>query len=171
MDTVNKSIVSKVISLVYEVLIVFMMAMAAIFLYATYTPMGLFGIIASITSICIGSILLLILLSLYKTQYILTNNELVIRTTRLIGGGKRIPLKIIESVKQTVIPFGIRLFGASFHGGHYHIPGLGRAFMCITNFSDGLLIRTAFGDYVITPRNPANFKKLLQDSMNRSKSS
>ena len=39
------------------------------------------------------------------------------------------------------MPFGIKLFGASFHEGYYQIPNLGRAFLAITNFHDGLLIR------------------------------
>jgi len=37
-----------------------------------------------------------------------------------------------RAVEETLIPVGIKLFEASFHGGHYKIPGLGRAFLAIT---------------------------------------
>jgi hypothetical protein len=61
-----------------------------------------------------------------------------------------------------MIPFGVRLFDASFHGGYYHIPSLGRAFLTITNFQDGILIRTNHGNYVITPSNLLDFKKAME---------
>jgi hypothetical protein len=72
----------------------------------------------------------------------------------LIGGTKRIFLDTIESVERTLIPFGIRLFGASGYGGYYHFPNIGRAFVVITNFRDGVLIRAKQGIYLITPRTP-----------------
>jgi hypothetical protein len=61
-----------------------------------------------------------------------------------------------------MIPFGIKLFGASFHGGYYHIPGLGRAFLPATNFKDGLLIKTSHGSYVITPSDSLGFKETVE---------
>ena len=70
---------------------------------------------------------------------------------------KRIPLETVESVHRTLIPFGIRLFGASFYGGYYYFPNVGRAFMVITNFRDGVLIKAQHGNYVITPRKPEDF--------------
>ena len=76
--------------------------------------------------------------------------EIKLRLERLIG--KKIQLNTIERVEKTLYPFGIKLFGASFHGGYYKIPGLGRAFLAITNFDDGILIRTTEGNYIITPR-------------------
>ena len=169
MNTVNKPKVSKTITIVYEILVIFIMAVAAFFLYTIYTPMGIMGVIASIISVLIGIIILLILLSFYKTRYILTDSELIIKTTKLIGGKKNIPLKTIKSVEPTIIPFGIRLYGASFHGGYYHIPGLGRVFMCLTNFNDGLLIRTVTGTYIITPSNPANFKEILENNISQAR--
>jgi len=171
MNIINKPKVSRVIALVYEILVIFIVALAGIFLYAAFfTPMGIVGIVASATSTFVGLIMLLILLSLFRTRYILTDEELIIKTTRLIGGGKTIPMKTITSVEKTMIPFGIRLFGASFHGGTYHIPSLGRAFLCITNFSDGLLIKTIHGNYLITPSNPSHFKEAIEDKVNLSKS-
>jgi hypothetical protein len=42
-------------------------------------------------------------------------------------------------------------------GGYYYFPNVGRAFVAITNFKDGVLIRTQHGNYLITPKNPENF--------------
>ena len=87
----------------------------------------------------------------------------MIKTTKLIGGNKRIYLKDIASVKRTFIPFGLKLFGASFHGGYYYIPKLGRAFLTITNFNDGVLIKTRKENYIITPETPV-FHKVTKRS-------
>ena len=131
---VDKPEVSKGVALTYGGIAAFTAGLIAFLVYAGLsTPMGLMGIIASIGLTFVEAVMLLILRSLYRTRYILTDEDLIIKTTRLIGGDKRIPLKTIKSVEKTLIPFGIRLFGASFHGGYYHIPGLGRAFLVITN--------------------------------------
>ena len=100
----------------------------------------------------VESVMFLILASIYRTKYILTDNELILKASKLIGGSKRIPLETIESVERTLIPFGFRLFGASFYGGYYYLPSVGKAFMVITNFKDGVLIKTKHGNYVITPK-------------------
>jgi hypothetical protein len=164
MSIINKPEVSKTIALAYEVLVIFIAAVTVFFLYAAFfTPLGIIGgIIASIVSASVTVIMILILASLYRTRYLLTNEELIIKTTRLIGGDKTIPLRNVKSIEKTRIPFGIRLFGASFHGGHYHIPSLGRAFLSITNFKDGLLIKTSNGNYLITPSKPLDFKEAIE---------
>jgi len=163
MNLVNKPEVSRAIAFSYEVLAIFIAAVAGFFIYAAFfTPMGTVGIAAAIVSAFIEVMMLLILASLHRTRYVLTSKELVIETTKLVGGGKTIPLETVESVEKTMIPFGIKLFGASFHGGHYHIPGLGRAFLSITNFKDGLLIKTNHGSYVITPTDPLGFKEAIE---------
>lgn len=163
MSVINKPDVSRAIALVYEALFTFIVALAVLFLYLAFsTPMGTVGIAASIVSAFVGLILLLVLASLYRTRYILTSQTLIIKTTKLIGGNRTILLKTVKSVKKTMIPFGIKLFGASLHGGYYHIPGLGRAFLAITNFRDGLLIKADNGNYIITPSNPLDFKEALE---------
>jgi len=164
MGITNKPEVSKSTALVYGVLFVFIIAMAGFFLFAAFlTPMGLVvGIIASGVSTFVALIMVLILVSLYRTRYILTDEELIIKTTILIGGSKTISLKTMGSVEKTLVPFGVKLFGASFHGGYYHIPGLGRAFLTITNFKDGLLIKTDRRNFVITPSNPLEFQEAIQ---------
>jgi hypothetical protein len=96
----------------------------------------------------------------------LTDEELVIKTTKLIGGDKTIALKSINSIETTVIPFGVRLFGASLHGGYYSVPSLGRAFLAVTNFHDGLLIKTKNRNYIITPKNRLDFKEAIESKIN-----
>ena len=105
--------------------------------------------------------MLLILRSLHITKYILTDHEIILKTTRLIGGTKTIAIEEVESVEETLISFGVRLFGASFHGGYYEIPKLGKAFLAMTNFSGGVLIKTKKGNYIITPKEPAKFKEAI----------
>jgi len=153
MGIFNKPDVSRAIALSYKALVVFIAAVTVFFFFAAFfTPMGTIGIAATVVSAFVGMIILLILISLYRTRYILTDEELI-KTTKLIGGSKAIPLKNVKSVEKMLIPFGIKPFGASFHGGYYHVPGLGRAFLTITNFKDGLLIKTSHGNYLITPSN------------------
>ena len=133
------------------------------FLYAGFfTPMGTSGFAAAIGVSVIEIIMLLILRSLYTTRYVLTDRELAIRTTKLIGGSKIISLDSMETIEKTLIPFGIRLFGASFHGGYYKIPSIGRAFLAITNYNDGLLIKSKKGKYIITPKDPLTFKEIIE---------
>lgn len=163
MSVINKPEVSRAIALSYKALVVFIAAVTVFFFFAAFfTPMGNIGIAATIVSAFVGIIILLILTSLYRTRYILTNEELIIKTTKLIGGGKTIPLRTVKSIEKTLIPFGIKLFGASFHGGHYYVPGIGRAFLTITNFTDGLLIKTTHGNYLITPSKPLDFKEAVE---------
>jgi len=166
MNIINKPEVSRIIMLLYKVLVIFIIAVAVFFFNAAlFTPMGIIGIVASTASALVTVIMLLILGSLYRTRYILTDQDLIVNTTKLIGGGKTIPLKTVKSVEKTMIPFGVKLFGASFHGGYYHIPSLGRTFLCITNFSDGLLIKTSHRNYIITPSNPLNFKETIKEKI------
>jgi membrane protein YdbS with pleckstrin-like domain len=163
MNSVNKPEVSKSTALMYGVIIVFLAAMGLSFAFAAFlTPMGTAGFAASLLVIGIEAVMVLLLRSIYRTRYILTDKELVISTSKLIGGNKTIPLKTIDSVEATPIPCGIRLFGASFHGGYYHVPSIGRTFQAITNYHDGLLIRAQNKNYVITPKNRLEFKEAIE---------
>lgn len=130
-----------------------------------FTPMQIGGFVTAVVLAFVEALMLLLLRSLYLTRYVLTERELTIKTARLIGGNKKIPIGDIDSVEKTLIPFGVRLFGASFHGGYYQIPNLGRAFLAITNFRDGLLLKTKNGNYIITPRNPDEFKEVVERAM------
>ncbi|MFP3952412.1 MAG: PH domain-containing protein [Candidatus Bathyarchaeia archaeon] len=163
MSSENKPRVSRKIAWSYMGLTIFVYIVAVFFAYVwLYTPMGLEGLGASIVTGLVGVIILLILRSFYQTRYILDEGGLVITTTRLIGGDKVVPLDSVESVEKTLIPAGIKLFGASFHGGYYKIPGLGRAFLAITNFENGLLLKTTKGNFIINPRNPTKFKEKIE---------
>ena len=163
MLVINKPVVSKYIIGAYGIMTALMATLGVFFVYAgVVTPMGTSGFITSFGIVLIVCILLLIVRSLNSTTYRITDTEVLINTTKLIGGTQRIPLDMIESVETTVIPFGIKLFGASFHGGHYTIPSLGRAFLAITNYADGILIKTKQRCYVITPRAPLDFKDAIE---------
>ena len=100
---------------------------------------------------------IMVIKSINNTKYILLDEELLIDTSSIIGGSKKIPFNEIDSVERTLIPIGFKLWGASFHGGHYRIPGLGRAFLAISNMNDGVLIRTQSLNYIISPREPKCF--------------
>ena len=112
----------------------------------------------------VAVVLVVVLCSLLRTAYVVSDGRLLIRVSRIVSGPKVVELSKIRSVRRVLIPFGIRLFGASFHGGYYYVPGLGRAFMAITNFSDGVLIETEDGRYIITPSNPDEFIKAVAPS-------
>jgi len=163
---INKPEVSTYVKWCYRVLVIFIATLMFFFVYASlFTPMGSLGIVAFIGTGGVETIMLLILRSLHKTRYILTERELHIETTKLIGGEKRIALEKVQSVEKTLMPLGIKLFGASFHGGYYNIPGLGRAFLAITNFKDGLLIKTQKRSYIITPKDPISFKDAIETNI------
>ena len=163
LTTTNQPKVSDAIAWSYGGLALFIAILAVVFAFAgLFTPMETGGIVAAVVLVFVEAVMLLILRSLYATRYLLSDQELVIKTSRLIGGTKRIPLSNVKSVEETLIPFGIRLFGASFHGGYYQIPNLGRAFVAITNFQDGLLVKSKNQNYIITPKNPAEFKEAIE---------
>lgn len=163
MGIVNEPEVSKAVAWMYGGIAAFIAVLMMFFTYLGFsTPMGVMGIIASIVLAFVEAVMLLLLRSLYHTKYVLMDEELVIKTTKLIGGDKRIPLKTVKSIEKILMPFGVRLFGASFHGGYYHIPGLGRAFLAMTNFKDGLLIKTKYGNYIITPKDPMGYKEAIE---------
>jgi hypothetical protein len=138
---------------------VFVACLALVFIYLAFsTPAGTVLLGGSfVLLVLIEPLFLLLLRSLHNTMYILCEDELVIDTSVLIGGGKKIRLGDVESVDKTLYPFGFKLFGASFHGGYYSIPGLGRAFIAVTNLDDGVLLRTRQGNYIISPSNPEEF--------------
>jgi len=96
----------------------------------------------------------------YGMKFSLTKDRLVIH-----GIFKKNVIKRsdIVSVEKVPIPFGFRLFGASFLGGWYYLPGIGKAWVTMGNFRDGVLITTREkSHYVITPRNPMEFIRKLK---------
>jgi hypothetical protein len=173
MNIVNKPEVSRTIVGFYAGMAVFLAVLFGVIFFFIYTdaPEGSFVglIVLVIIAPIVEGLMLWVLASLYRTRYVVTDSELVLEASSLIGGSKRIPLETIESVQRTLIPFGFKLFGASFHGGHYYIPSIGRAFIAITNFKDGVLIKTTNGNYVITPTNPDDFIARIEKNKLRAK--
>ena len=160
-DIVNKPEVSKNIAGFYIGTTVFVSVVFGIVFYFIFTEAPPDSLLATAilvpVIILVETVMFLAIASIYRTRYVVTDNELIIKTSSIIGGSKTIPLNTITSAERTLIPFGVRLFGASFHGGHYYIPSIGRAFMAITNYHDGILIKTKNTNFIITPNNPNNF--------------
>lgn len=163
-SVVNQPRVSSTILRIYIGLAAFIGFLALLFLYsAFYTSAGPVMLGVSFTFIVLLEPLFLMLIrSLRNTRYILTDSEFTIDTSVLIGGSKNIQLESIKSVEKTLYPLGFKLFGASFHGGYYSVPGLGRTFIAVTNFEDAVLIRTTGMSYVISPSDPFEFMEHLK---------
>jgi hypothetical protein len=116
------------------------------------------GSIFSVVFAFIIIIFICILASAYRMSFVIAKDEIIIRG---VFRTSRIRKNEIKSVQKTPIPTGFRLFGASFLGGWYYLPGIGTAWVAMTNFSDGVLITTKQGKhFVITPVNPEKFIKL-----------
>ena len=161
MSVVNKPDVSRSLARFYVAIIVFVAALSLLFVYLFLQSPQIGIIIGLIVIVAVELIMVSLVVSIYRTTYTLTQKELVIRASILIGGTKRVPLETVESAERTLIPFGIRLFGASAYGGYWYFPNVGRAFVAMTNFKDGLLIKAQHGMYLITPKNPESFKESL----------
>ena len=170
MSIVNKPEISKWLAGFYGGTAVFVLVVVGIALYfpsvqtsTTRGPAPLELIVVLIVVLgFVEGIMMWLAASIYRTRYILTDNELILKAPKLIGGSKKIPLETIASIQRTLIPFGFRLFGASFYGGYYYFPNVGKAFMVITNFRDGVLIKAEHGNYVMTPRDPNNFIESIE---------
>lgn len=107
------------------------------------------------------ALFLYLIYCLYNTEYRLSSQTLKYKS---LTGWKKIDLSEIKLVKPTVIPLGFRVFGASLLGGSFYLPGIGWTEMMMTNFSDGVLIKTEDGsNYVFTPENPFQFIKQIKE--------
>ncbi|MGD0496495.1 MAG: PH domain-containing protein [Candidatus Bathyarchaeia archaeon] len=164
MSVVNRPEVSRPLARFYVATTVLVAALGLLFVYLYLQAPQIGGIIGLIVIVAVEIIMVSLVVSIYGTRYTLTRKELVIKASILIGGTKRVPLETIESAERTLIPFGIRLFGASWYGGYFYFPNIGRAFMAITNFKDGVLIKAQRGNYLITPKNPESFIESLMTS-------
>ena len=157
MSIVNKPEVSGPLAWFYIATAALLAVLAVFFVYLYLQEPVIAGLLGLVVIVVVEIIIISIAVSMYTTRYTLTQSELVLRASIFIGGTKRISLDTIESAERTLIPFGIRLFGASGYGGYYYFPNIGRAFVVITNFRDGVLIKTKQSIYLITPRNPDEF--------------
>jgi hypothetical protein len=157
MSVLNRPEVSRPLTWFYVATTVLVAALGLLIGYFYLQMPRTWGIIGLVVIAAVEIIMVSLVASIYTTSYTLTPKELSIKASILIGGTKRVPVETIESAQRTLIPFGIRLFGASGYGGYYYFPNVGRAFVAITNFKDGVLIKTKRGNYLITPKNPENF--------------
>jgi len=157
MNIVNKPVVSGPLAWFYVATTALLAALALFFVYLYLQAPVVGGLVGLVVIVFVEMIIVSIVVSLYRTRYILTQSELILRASIFIGGTKRVSLDTIESAERTLIPFGIRLFGVSGYGGYYYFPNIGRAFVVIINFRDGVLIKAKQGIYLITPRNPDDF--------------
>jgi hypothetical protein len=157
MGVINKPEVSGPLAWFYSATAALIAALGVFitYLYLDTQKIGL--IIGLLVIVAVEIIIISIAVSMHRTEYALTQHELTMKASVFIGGTKRVSLETFESAERTLIPFGIRLFGATGYGGYYYFPNVGRTFMVITNFGDGVLIKTKHGNYLITPKNPDEF--------------
>jgi hypothetical protein len=167
MSIVNKPEVSGPLVWVYVATTALVAALALFLVYLYLQAPVLEGLVGLVVIAVVEMVIISIAVSLYTTRYTLTQSELILRASIFIGGTKRISLDTIESAERTLIPFGIRLFGASGYGGYYYFPNIGRTFMVITNFRDGVLIKAKQGIYLLTPRKPDEFIESIKNARAR----
>ena len=158
-DIIFKSKVSKWISGLYWAILIFL---AVMFIGVPFlSAMKYFEkVIFIITFLVVFLIIIFTLYKAYRLSFIISKDKLI------IGGllkRHELDFKEIKEVKKIPIPFGFRLFGASFLGGRYYLPGVGNATVAMSNFDDGVLISKKSGyNYVITPLDPMKFIDILK---------
>jgi hypothetical protein len=157
MSAVNKPEVSGPLAWFYIATAVLLAALGALITYLYVQTQKVGAIVGLAVVVAVEIIIISIVVSMYRTEYTLTQRELIMRASVFIGGTKRVSLETIKSAERTLIPFGIRLFGATGYGGYYYFPNIGKTFVVITNFRDGVLIKTKQGNFLITPKNPDDF--------------
>jgi hypothetical protein len=153
-DIVFKSTVSRWIAGLYWSIIIFL---GVLFIgILILNPITFFQIaIFVIVFFMVFLIIIATIVRAYRLIFIISNDRLI-----LAGLLKKheVMYSDIKEVKKIPIPFGFRLYGASFLGGRYYFPGVGNATVAMSNFTDGVLISTKKGyHYVITPQNPGAF--------------
>ncbi len=108
-------------------------------------------------------IFIFIMVKAYRMRFTIGEKQII------VGGifkENRIKISDIKSIDKVPIPAGIRLFGASFLGGLYYLPGIGKAWVTMGNFQDGVLISTKKDKhYVITPQEPLKFIQTVKKKM------
>ena len=153
-DIVFKSKVSSWIAGLYWAILIFL---AIMFIgVPLLAPMTFFDkIIFVIVFFMVFLVIVFILFRAYRLSFVISKDKLVING---LLKKHEIMFSDIKEVKKVPIPFGFRLFGASFLGGRYYLPGVGNATVAMSNFDDGVLITTKKGyNFVITPLNPMKF--------------
>ena len=168
MDVTNTPIISKTIIRTYIGLASFVGIMALYMVYQSFKSNEGITLLggAFILLVLIEPLFLMVVQSIKNTRYQIINNDLVIKTENIIGGTRTINLNTITTIERTLYPVGLKLYGASFHGGYYSVPGLGRAHIAVTNLDDIVLIKTNDNNYIISPKNPESFIDLIKTRKN-----
>jgi len=108
-------------------------------------------------------VFIFIMLKAYRMRFTIGENRIIVNG---IFKKNRIEIAAIKSIDKIPMPAGVRLFGASFLGGWYYLPGIGKAWVTMGNFQDGVLISTEKNKhYVITPQDPLKFIKVVKRKM------
>ena len=153
-DVVFKSKVSRWIAGLYLAILIFLATMfVGISLSSSVTYFN--KIIFVIVFFIILIIIVFTLFKAYRLSFIISEERLVING---LFKKHEILFSDIKEIKKVPIPFGFRLFGASFLGGRFYLPGIGNATVAMSNFDDGVLVSTKKGyNFIITPLNPMKF--------------
>ena len=115
------------------------------------------------TFLAVLAMFIFIMLKAYRMRFTIEKDRIIVSG---VFKENRIEISDIKSIDKGPIPAGIRIFGASFLGGLYYLPGIGRAWVSMGNFQDGVLISTKKGKhYVITPRKPLKFIEIVKKKM------
>jgi len=141
-----------------------------IFLIILTVTVPLIEVMSNLETFAFYGLFLIIILIIVFTISRAKNMEFVVTSDEIEISGlwrkKRLKLDSIETIEKTPIPFGFRLFGASFIGGKYYLPGIGRADVAMTNFQDGVLVKTKqHKNYVITPKEPYDFIAAVEERL------
>jgi hypothetical protein len=158
-DIVFKSRVSHWIAGLYWAILIFLCIMFIGIPLATPMPLVETSIFV-ITFLVVLFVIVFILFRAYHLSFVIANDSL------MIGGllkKHELLFSDIKEVGKIPIPFGFRLFGASFLGGRYYFPGVGNATVAMSNFDDGVLVTTKKGyNFVVTPLQPLKFIDTLK---------
>ena len=153
-DIVFKSRVSRWIAGFYCAILIFLGVMCIGVPF--FTSMTFYNKIIYVTVFSIVFLIIFYtLFRAYKLMFVITKDGVLING---LLKKYKIIFSDVKEVKKVPIPLGFRLFGASFIGGRYYLPGVGNATVAMSNFDDGVLISTKGGyHYVITPIHPMRF--------------
>ncbi len=115
------------------------------------------------TLLAVLAMFIFIMVKAYRMKFAIEKSQIIVSG---VFKENRIEISDIKSINKGPIPAGIRVFGASFLGGLYYFPGIGRAWVSMGNFQDGVLISTKKGKhYVITPQEPLKFIEIIKKRM------
>lgn len=144
----------------YWVILAFLAALLIGILMAV--DMGFLGNLAFISLFsAIIIVIIFVMFKAYRMRFTVTGNRVIVNG---VFRKSIIKKSDIKSVQKTPIPFGFRLFGASFLGGWYFFPGIGKAWVAMGNFKDGVMIITKQNKrFVITPSRPLEFIKTVKE--------